>query len=156
MKLHQCLLGAIALAVCTLTVQAAPKDWIGKELPALGVEYLGTAPELKGKPAVVEFWATWCPPCRKSIPHLNELNKKFKDKGLVIIGVSDEDQKKVEDFRKTTPMEYHVAIDKKGELSQKFGIRGIPHAFIVGKDGKIIWEGHPMSLKEADLEKALQ
>ena len=155
MKMHHLVLTAAALTVSALTLQAAPKDLVGKELPALGVEYLEATPELKGKPAIVEFWATWCPPCRKSIPHLNELNKKYKDKGLVIVGISDEDQKTVETFRKSTPMEYYVALDKKG-LGQKFGVTGIPHAFVVGKDGKVIWEGHPMQLTDAEIEKALK
>lgn len=155
MKLHHSLIAAALLAFSACTGQAAPKDWVGKELPDLGVEYVDKAPELKGKPAIVEFWATWCPPCRKSIPHLNELNKKFSSQGLVVVGITDEDKKKVEEFRKTTPMEYSVALDKKG-LGEKFGITGIPHAFVVGKDGKIVWEGHPMQLKEADIEKALK
>jgi thiol-disulfide isomerase/thioredoxin len=156
MKLHQLLLTAAALTVGALTTQAAePKDLVGKELPALGVSYLEAEPDLKGKPAIVEFWATWCPPCRKSIPHLNEISKKYKDKGLVVIGISNEDQKTVETFRKSTPMEYHVALDSKG-LGKKFGVSGIPHAFVVGKDGKVLWEGHPMQLTDAEIDKALK
>jgi thiol-disulfide isomerase/thioredoxin len=154
MKLHHLFMAA-ALAVVACTSQAAPKDWVGKPLPDLAVEYLDKAPDLKGKPAVVEFWATWCPPCRASIPHLNELNKKYKDKGLVIIGISDEDQKKVTEFRKTLPMDYTVAIDKK-DLGQKLGVTGIPHAFVVGKDGKVAWQGHPMELTDAEIEKVLK
>ncbi len=157
MKKYLALLAAAALASgLTQSCTAAPKDWVGKPLPALGVEYLGKAADVKGHVAIVEFWATWCPPCRKSIPHLNELNKKFKDKGLVVIGITDEDKNKVEQFRKGTPMEYNVAIDKDGKLSQQFGITEIPQAFIVGKDGKIVWEGHPLELKEATIEEALK
>jgi cytochrome c biogenesis protein CcmG/thiol:disulfide interchange protein DsbE len=149
-------LAAAALFAASLPATAAPADWVGKELPALGVDFLGNAPEFKGKPMIVEFWATWCPPCRASIPHLNEVNKKFKEKGLVIIGVTDEDKGKVVEFQKTLPMDYNVAFDKGGKLGEKFGITGIPHAFIVGKDGKIVWEGHPMRLAEADIEKVLK
>ena len=109
-----------------------------------------------GRTAVVDLWATWCPPCRASIPHLNEINKKFKDKGLVIIGVSNEDKATVTDFRKKLPMDYNVALDKESKLSEKFGIEGIPHAFVVGKDGKIVWQGHPMQLEEAQIEKVLK
>ena len=157
MKKYLALFAAVALASgLTQSYTAAPKDWVGKELPALGVEYMDKAPELKGHAAIVEFWATWCPPCRQSIPHLNELNKKFKDKGLVVIGITDEDKATVEKFRKGTPMEYNVATDKGGKLSQQFGINGIPQAFIIGKDGKILWEGHPMQLKEAAIENALK
>ena len=138
-----------------VTAFAAPEEWVGKELPALGVTFLGTQPDLKGKVAIVEFWATWCPPCRASIPHLNEINKKFKDKGLVVVGITDEKRETVEKFQKTLPMEYNVAIGG-AEIEKKIGINGIPHAFIVGKDGKVVWQGHPMQLKDADIEKALK
>ncbi len=156
MKIHQTIIAAAVLAVTSLTASAAPKDWIGKQLPDLKVTYLAATPDLKGKPAIVEFWATWCPPCRASIPHLNELHKKFKDKGLAVVGITDEDKQTVTKFQKGVPMDYSVAMDKGGKLSKDFGIRGIPHAFIVGKDGKIVWEGHPMTMKEADIEKVLQ
>jgi thiol-disulfide isomerase/thioredoxin len=145
---------AFSLAA-NVTAFASPEEWVGKELPALGVTFLGTPPELKGKAAIVEFWATWCPPCRASIPHLNEINKKFKDKGLVVIGISDEPKETVEKFRKGLPMEYNVAVGG-AAIEKKFGINGIPHAFIVGKDGKIVWHGHPMQLKDADIEKVLK
>ena len=155
MKKHY--LAAIAITICTsFSCSAAPKDWVGKELPKLTVDYIEKNPDLVGKPMIVEFWATWCPPCRASIPHLNEFNKKFKDKGLVVIGITDEDKRDVVKFRKTVPMEYNVAIDKGGKLSAQFGISGIPQAFIVGKDGKIVWEGHPGSLTDAEIEKVLK
>lgn len=113
----------------------------------------------KGKTIyVVEFWATWCPPCRTSIPHLTELQKKFKDKGVVFIGVTDEKSDKVKPFveKQGDKMDYIVAIDKEGGTSegymQAYGINGIPHAFVVDKEGKVAWHGHPM----ADLEKTLE
>ena len=149
------LIAAATVASTTFTAFAAPEDWVGKPLPALGVEFLGTKPDFKGKPAIVEFWATWCPPCRASIPHLNEINKKFKDKGLVVIGISDEPKATVEKFRKTVPMEYNVAVGG-AAIEKTFGINGIPHAFVVGKDGKIVWEGHPMQLEGSVIEKVLK
>jgi thiol-disulfide isomerase/thioredoxin len=99
---------------------------------------------------VVEFWATWCPPCRRSIPHLTEIQKKFKDKGVVVVGVSDEAPATVKPFvqKMAGQMDYTVAIDD-GRKSNRgymlaYGQNGIPHSFIVGKDGKVVWEGHPM------------
>ena len=145
-----------ALFSLAATSLAGPADWVGKPLPSLGLEFVDKAPELKGKPAIVEFWATWCGPCRTSIPHLNELYSKYKEKGLNIVGISDEDRATVEKFRKGTPMAYTVALDKGGTLGQKFGITGIPHAFVVDKTGKIVWEGHPMTLKEATIEEVLK
>jgi thiol-disulfide isomerase/thioredoxin len=122
---------------------------------------------IKGKPVdlaaakgkqivVVEFWATWCGPCRSSIPHLTEMQKKFKD--VVFIGISDEDAETVKPFVKKMgdTMDYTVAVDddkKTGEAYMgAFGIKGIPHAFIVDKEGRIIWNGHPMD----GLDKALE
>jgi thiol-disulfide isomerase/thioredoxin len=122
-----------------------------------------------GKTYVVEFWATWCGPCRTSIPHLTELQKKFEDRGVTFIGVSafESDQKKVEPFVKEMgdKMEYTVALDDvpdgergpKGKMAQAWmqaaDEHGIPTAFIVN-DEKIAWIGHPMSIDEP-LEKVV-
>jgi thiol-disulfide isomerase/thioredoxin len=103
----------------------------------------------KGKQIyVVEFWATWCPPCRTSIPHLTELQKKFQD--VVFVGISDEEVPVVKKFvtRMGDKMAYTVAVDKNSQTGkaymEAYGIKGIPHAFIVDKAGRIIWNGHPM------------
>jgi thiol-disulfide isomerase/thioredoxin len=103
---------------------------------------------------VVEFWATWCGPCKTSMPHLSELQKMYKDKGVTIIGVSDETEKKVADFiekgdwpQKT---QYVIAVDDDKKTSKAYmraaGQNGIPTAFIVGKTGLVEWIGHPMNM----------
>ncbi len=147
---------------------------IGLGLPLGAAELGDKAPPLqvaewvKGKPVdlaaskgktvtVVEFWATWCGPCRVSIPHLTELQKKFKDKGVVFVGVSTEDTSVVKKFvqQMGSKMDYTVAVDKDSQTDkgymEAFGIDGIPHAFVVDKEGRIVWNGHPM----ADLERTL-
>jgi len=129
---------------------------VGQNLPELKLEYLANEASVVGKPAIVEFWATWCPPCRQSIPHLNGVYAKYKDRGLVIVGITNEDRATVEDFMKKLPMHYTVARDASGGLAKKFGVRGIPHAMVVDKTGKIVWEGHPMDLDSAGIEKILQ
>ncbi len=113
----------------------------------------------KGKPVdvkdgksiyIVEFWATWCGPCKVSIPHLSELQKKFKDKGVVVVGVTDEPVSKVKPFvdKMGDQMAYVVACDKDQKTSaaymEAYGQGGIPTAFVVGKNGKVLWLGHPM------------
>lgn len=131
---------------------------IGKTLGDLEVKFIENKPEgdLTGKPMVVEFWATWCPPCRESIPHLNKLHQAYKDKGVVIIGISDEDRRIIKDFLKKTPIDYIVATDEKARLKKSLGVSAIPRAFLVDKNGTITWEGHPGNLKEKDLEKLLE
>ncbi len=109
---------------------------------------------------VVEFWATWCPPCRTSIPHLTEMQQRFKDKNVTIIGVTDEKAGVVNPFVKNmgAKMDYRVAIDEDGETGkgymQAYGINGIPHAFIV-REKKVIWHGHPMAGLDKTLEEVI-
>jgi thiol-disulfide isomerase/thioredoxin len=148
-------LAAVA-AIAGLAHATASKNNVGTQLPDMTLTYLGTAPVLKGKPLIVEFWATWCPPCRTSIPHLNELYKKFHAKGLEAVGITKEDEAVVKAFQKDLPMEYPVGIDKSGTISSGFGVRGIPHAMLVDKSGKIVWEGHPMKLQESQLEELVK
>ena len=144
-------LAAIA-AIAGIAQATASKNNVGTQLPEMTLSYLGTAPVLKGKPLIVEFWATWCPPCRTNIPHLNELYKKFHAKGLEAVGITKEEEAVVKAFQKDLPMDYPVGIDKSGTISSSFGVRGIPHAMLVDKSGKIVWEGHPMKLQESQLE----
>lgn len=158
MKLQKLLL--IATLVLTGSVSSiwarADKSMLGQQLPKLSLNYLKDTPDVAGKPLIVEFWATWCPPCRESIPHLNEIYKKYKDQGLIIVGISSEKKSVVTDFLKKMPMDYFPALDSGGALGKSFGVTGIPHAVLVDKSGKIIWEGHPMTLKEKQIQAVLK
>jgi thiol-disulfide isomerase/thioredoxin len=143
-----------AMAIGPLYAQTAvPKP--GEPLPTLTLSYLGKQPELNGKPYLVEFWATWCPPCRKSIPHLNQIYSKYKSQGLEIVGITDENEATVTKFQKQVPMDYNVAINTPKSVYEQLGIEGIPTAFLVNKGGKIVWTGHPMELTEAEIESVL-
>lgn len=121
------------------------------------------------KAYIVEFWATWCGPCRASIPHLNQVYRKFKDRGLVVIGqdVFERDDGLVKPFveKMGNNMTYRVALDnktanKKGAMAENWmeaaGQEGIPTAFLIGKDGKIAWIGHPMQLEESVIEEVIE
>ena len=117
----------------------------------------------KGRVYVVEFWATWCGPCIKAFPHLSELQSKYKDKGVSIVGVNiwergtDEATfTKVKDFvaGQAEKMAYTVAYDGAAKAMttsymEAAGRNGIPSAFIVDKQGKIAWMGHPSSMDNA-------
>lgn len=122
-----------------------------------------------GKVYVMEFWATWCGPCIAAIPHITELQEKYKDQGVIFIGTSvwerDAAQSKVEPFVKQQgdKMNYRVAMDDRsdggtGAMAKNWlaaaGQNGIPCSFIVDQSGKIAWIGHPMRLEEP-LKKVL-
>ncbi|MBV9462641.1 MAG: TlpA family protein disulfide reductase [Verrucomicrobiae bacterium] len=117
-------------------------------------QWVGEPADWKGKVLLMEFWATWCPPCRKSIPHLNEIWEKYKDQGLMVVGVSNESAQTIKSFQHEIPMKYPVAIST--SLARDYGVEGIPQAFIIGRDGKVLWAGHPMELNDSIVENALK
>lgn len=124
-------------------------DFRGQKAPELVVEqWLTDKPETNGKIVMIDFWATWCGPCRKLIPEVNEFQKKFKD-DMVIIGLSgDSTIDKVRNFMKTTEMHYSQAVDTQKRTSLELGIKGIPHVIILSTDGIIRWQGFPLSEEE--------
>ncbi|WP_182865922.1 redoxin domain-containing protein [Rhodopirellula sp. JC639] len=115
---------------------------------------------LRDRVHVVEFWATWCGPCRSGMPHISELQNEFADE-VTFIGVTDEDEATVAGFLGQTAMEdktwddvieYRLAIDSEGWMNRAYmkaaGQGGIPCAFVVGRDGIIEWIGHPGTIDQ--------
>jgi thiol-disulfide isomerase/thioredoxin len=151
MRLSNVIVAALTLAL-TATVFGKPQKLaVGDPAPGLSIDVWVKGDEVKiapGKVYVIEFWATWCAPCRKSIPHLTELQKKYGDR-LVIIGVSDEPQETVEPFvnKQGDNMDYVVATDRRNGTNRSWmkasGMEGIPAAFIVDAAGKIAYIGRP-------------
>ncbi len=98
---------------------------------------------------VIEFWATWCQPCMVSIPHLSELQKEYADKGVIIAGISTEKENVIAEFlKKQENIDYSVGLDNKGKTYSEYmgSEAGIPMCFLIGKQGKLLWKGHPMDI----------
>lgn len=164
-------LGSLAIALA-ITPAMAQEDTLtlGSPAPELKVSKWAQGDPVegleKGKTYVVEFWATWCGPCRAIIPHMNELSKEYKDK-VTFIGVSvwEDDPSLVGPFIKEMgdKMTYRVALDEipkdgtasDGKMAKTWmeaaGQQGIPASFIVNGEGKIAWIGHP-----AEIDKPLK
>lgn len=93
--------------------------------------------DYKGKVVFLNFWATWCPPCKKEIPDFIELQKKYSNQGFTFIGIALDDYQSVVRFVKDNKINYPVVIGDEALVKQYGNIRGIPTSFLVGKDGKI-------------------
>ncbi len=99
---------------------------------------LVTLQQLKGKVVFLDFWAPWCDQCREELPALDALFRKYKNDGLVMIGVDiDSSEKLVAEFLQKTPVAFTVLMDKKGAMRRAYRFRSMPTAFIIGKDGVI-------------------
>jgi thiol-disulfide isomerase/thioredoxin len=96
--------------------------------------------DFRGKVVILNFWATWCMPCRIEIPDLAELQKQYGDKGLAIVGVSLDEQgpEVVKKFMKQFQMTYLVVIGNEKIVAAYGGIEGIPTTFVIGRDGRIV------------------
>ena len=134
--------------------EISAKSFLNRPAPAIAAEkWLTAPPNLTGKFLLVDFWATWCGPCRQSIPRLNALASQFKDR-LVVIGLTDQTEQEVR--RMTEPkIEYSVAVDAQHRASSAFGVERIPHAVLIDPKGIVRFEGHPGYLDERKLAKLL-
>jgi peroxiredoxin len=103
---------------------------------------------LRGKVVLVNFWATWCPPCRKEIPDLESLYSRFQKQGFVVLGISDEETGKVAPFVKENNVNYPILLDTGRRINELFGVEGIPKSFVYDRDGKIVTTAIDMRTKQ--------
>ncbi len=122
---------------------------IWQKAPELIVEkWLTDAPDTAGKYVLIEFWATWCPPCRRSLTFLNTFHEKYKDE-LIVIGISDEPEADVRKL-KDPQISFYSAIDTQARTKKELGVFGIPHVILLEPNGCVVWEGYPL-LKNHEL-----
>ena len=103
-----------------------------------------TAADLAGKPVLIEFWATWCPPCVEGIPHLKRLESQYGDRVRFVSVSLDQDAATAAAFVQQRRMEWTQVYDP--ELAQAWAVAGIPHAVLFDAEGKRVWSGHPAVL----------
>jgi peroxiredoxin len=111
-----------------------------------------TFSELRGKVVLVNFWATWCPPCRKEMPDLEKLYERFGSKGLVVLGISDEEAAKVEPFIRERKVSFPVLLDPGRKVNEMFVVDGIPKSFVYDRDGKLVTQSIDMRTEKQFLE----
>ena len=108
--------------------------------------------DLRGKVVLVNFWATWCPPCRSEMPDLDALYKQFKDQGFVVLAISDEDAAKVNPYIAQYRYTYPILLDPARKVNEEFDIEGIPKSFVYDREGKLVAQSIDMRTKRQFLQ----
>ncbi len=120
-----------------------------------------TLEQHRGKVVVIDFWASWCGPCRQSFPWLNSIAQKYRDKGLVVLGINvDRERSDADRFLKEVPANFPVVYDPAGSLAAKYQVAGMPSTFILDPEGHVIakhvgFKNSARADREAELERAL-
>ncbi|MFL6549969.1 MAG: TlpA disulfide reductase family protein [Povalibacter sp.] len=118
--------------------------------------------QYRGKVVLVDFWASWCEPCRHSFPWLNGIQKKYADRGLVIIGVNvDRERAAADRFLKDVPAQFKLIFDPSGQLATQYDVPGMPSSYVFGPDGTLIskhigFREGAKDEREAELQLLLQ
>ena len=140
------------------TLAAEDAELAGKDFTLMDLHGKSwTLSALHGKVVVVNFWATWCPPCRKEMPDLDALEQKYGPKGLVVLSISDEPEATVVPYVVRTKYVPTVLLDPGDVVEKEFHVEGIPHTFVFGRDGKLAAQSIDMRTRgqfEAMLAKA--
>ena len=111
-----------------------------------------TLSQLRGKVVLVNFWATWCPPCRKEMPDLDALSQRFASQGLIVLSISDENIAKVTSWVLGQNINYPILIDTDRKASQAFHIEGIPQSFVFNREGKLVAQSIDMRTQNQFLQ----
>lgn len=132
---------SLVLALTTFSVPSHALD-AGQPAPDIelaagpGVEKLS---KLKGKLVYVDFWASWCGPCRQSFPWMNEMQAKYGAKGLQIVGINlDAMRADADQFLAQLPAKFTLSFDSKGDTAKRFGVKGMPTSVLIGPDGTVL------------------
>ncbi len=153
----------ITIAMLAAALSAAPawaleKGAAAPQFDLQGVDGAVKLAKLQGKVVYVDFWASWCGPCRQSFPWMNEMQAKYGARGLQIIGVNvDANSADARQFLTTTPARFSIGFDPQGATPRSYGIKGMPSSVLIGPDGKVLLEHSGFrDTDRAELESKIQ
>jgi len=107
--------------------------------------------DYRGKIVIVDFWASWCVPCRRSFPWLNEMQAKYADQGLVVVGVNmDAEAGEADAFLKEFPADFRIVTDPGGTLAKQFDVIAMPSSYVLNGDGDIVARHLGFKVKKQD------
>lgn len=144
-------MGLTLFSAMTIAADGAPPFKLPSEKGMVDLQ------KMRGQVVYVDFWASWCPPCRKSFPWMNEMHNKYKKEGLKIVAINlDNDREPIQKFLEKNPADFTIAYDPGGNIAKKYNLQGMPTSYIIDRNGKIkkIHIGF-RKRDEAELEKQL-
>jgi len=147
-------LAAITLSLLLPVAAIGQQQEVLRNLRLAPVDHPGPAPrfssmtpegkkmgidDLKGKLVMLNFWATWCPPCRLEMPSMEKLYQEFKGEGLEVVAINFmESEKPIKSFLKENGFTFPVLLDKKGEIARKYGVHGLPVTYLIARNGNLL------------------
>ncbi len=149
----------IIVSLMVFAEARAAKGEIGETAPSWSLPGLDgktvNLSDFKGKVVILDFWATWCPPCREEIPSFIQIQKDLSEKGVVVVGIAldEEGASAVKPFAKKKGINYPLVIGAKSTTEAYGGIEGIPTTFIINRDGKIVGKHIGLTTKEEFLKE---
>lgn len=139
-------LGVFKGVLVTLALAASP---IALTAPPAG-DTLDIS-EYRGKVVLLDFWASWCVPCRRSFPWLNTMHQKYAQDGLVIIGINvDQEPADAAKFLRAYPAQFEISYDTDGVLAKEYGVQAMPSSFVIGRDGQVKARHRGFKVKRQD------
>jgi cytochrome c biogenesis protein CcmG/thiol:disulfide interchange protein DsbE len=140
----------LAMVIFTNAALAAVQDAPAINLPtATGQVDLAS---LKGKVVYLDFWASWCKPCKESFPWMYQMKDTYKDQGLEVLAINlDKDRSLADEFIKDMDVNFVIAFDEAGDTATEYELRGMPSSYMIGRDGKL-YASH-IGFREKDKEK---
>lgn len=154
---------ALLLSACGDAPGGGPVR-VGNPAPAYAAETLdgrqGALGQMRGKPVLLNVWATWCHPCRQEIPALEQLHQAYGPRGLQVIGVSidqGDQEQGIREFMQEFGASYPVWLDPDGEVATVFSTVGVPNTFLIGPDGQVLWKHvGPVKADDAELRRLIE
>ncbi|HEY0020779.1 MAG TPA: TlpA disulfide reductase family protein [Longimicrobium sp.] len=137
---------------------------VGAEAPAYAAETLDgermAISQLRGRPVLLNVWATWCHPCRQEIPALEQLHRTYAPRGLHVVGVSidqGDQQQGIREFLQEYGASYPIWLDPDGEIQTAYSTMGVPNTFLIGPDGRVLWKHvGPVTADNAELVRLIE
>lgn len=127
------------LSALCLNAHALERGQPAPDLKLAGLQGPVTLAAAKGKVVYLDFWASWCGPCKQSFPWMNEMQKKYGARGLQVIAVNlDAKRDDADQFLKQNPANFTIGFDATGDSPRRFAVKGMPTSLLIGPDGQVI------------------